>query len=428
MTHEFEVSGGLRTVACWFRDMLTRAGYDVDLHDLATTSVDAASRRLVAPGTWWRRSVRTPMAAAAGWHWGANAVEVEWMRYRPRRELSRELRGYDLVQVVCGTPAWAGAVTGLGPPVVLQVATVAAWERTALLAQGTTLRNRWRRVMTTGVSRLERTALCRVDAVLVENPGMAELARSVGQERVLLAPPGVDTSVFTPAAGGRRRDGHLLSLCRLADPRKGLDRLVDAYALLVRADPGVPDLVLAGSGRLPTAVASRIAALGVADRVTVLSDVPASDLVGLYQGASVFLQTSYEEGLGMSVIEAMACGLPVVSTATAGAAETVVDGVTGRLVPLEPADAVPADVAAHTGELLRGAGDGAGRRARERVLDRFSDRATARTVLKVYDELLGVRPAREPVLPWARATPDEPWRSADAGSSQPDVDREVSRQ
>ncbi|MEV0806073.1 glycosyltransferase [Micromonospora sp. NPDC050200] len=402
VTHNFDGSGGVATVARWFRDTLTRAGYEVDVHNLATTSVDPASRRLAVPWTWSRSSIRMPLDTSVAWHWGANAVEVEWMRYRPRRELSRALRGYDCVQVVCGTSAWAGVVTGLGVPVVLQVATAAAWERATLFAQNLTLANRWRQLMTAGVSRLERTALREVDAVLVENAVMATFVRSVGQERVVFAPPGVDTSFFTPPTGGWRRDGYLLSLCRLADPRKGLDRLVDAYALLVQAEPGVPELVLAGSGRLPEGLVARIAALGVTDRVEVRPDVPPADLVGLYQGASVFLQTSYEEGLGLSAIEAMACGLPVVSTSSAGAIEVVVDGVTGCLVPLEPADAVPATVAARTRELLRGAGDEAGRRGRERVVERFSTEVAVRAVLETYDELLAARPPRGPVPPQAR--------------------------
>ncbi|MEU8262036.1 glycosyltransferase [Micromonospora sp. NPDC048999] len=391
------------TAARWFHDTLTRAGYEVDLHDLATASIDPASRRLAVPWTWLRRSIRMSLGTAVGWHWGANAVEVEWMRYRPRRELSRALRGYDCIQVVCGTPAWAGVVTGLRVPVVLQAATVVAWERAAFFAQHLTLADRWRQLMAAGVSRLERTALRDVDAVLVENPVMADFVRSVGQEQVVLAPPGVDTSFFTPPIGGWRRDGYLLSLCRLADPRKGLDRLVDAYALLVKADLGVPDLVLAGSGTLPEELASRITALGLGDRIEVRPDVSPADLVGLYQGASVFLQTSYEEGLGLSTIEAMACGLPVVSTASAGALEVVVDGVTGCLVPLEPADAVPAAVATRTRELLRGAGGRAGRRGRERAVEEFSTEVAARAILETYDELLATRPPRVPAAAQAPA-------------------------
>ncbi|MFD2766143.1 glycosyltransferase family 4 protein [Micromonospora eburnea] len=389
VTHGFEQGGGVRTIARWLRGALAETGgYQVDVHDLAVWSRDPSSRRLIRPATWLRGSLREPLHASPGWHWGANAVEVEWMRYRPRRELSRLLRRYDLVQVVCGAPAWAGVVTGLGVPVVLQVATLASWERAALFAQAGDVQGYWRRLMTAGVSALERRALRQVDAVLVENATMAALARSSGQPRVVLAPPGIDTDRFKPASTGWRADGYLLSLCRLADPRKGLDRLLAAYAMMVRADPGTPALMLAGKGRLPDDLMSLINSLGLVDRVLLRPDVASADLVDLYQGASVFMQASHEEGLGLSVIEAMACGLPVVSTASAGACESVVDGSTGWLVPLEPAGDVPAVLGARARAVLNGPGGDFGRRGRDRVVERFSTRIALQGIVAVYDEIL----------------------------------------
>ncbi|GAB3803353.1 hypothetical protein GCM10027605_25070 [Micromonospora zhanjiangensis] len=135
VTYGFEYGGGVRTVAQWLWDGLLATGrYSVAMHDLATFSRDTSSRRLMVPTSWLRRDLRT--VGPGGWytHWGANAVELEIMRYRPRRQLTAALRDADIVQVVSGAPACAAPVVRAGVPVVLQVASLVGWERPALLA------------------------------------------------------------------------------------------------------------------------------------------------------------------------------------------------------------------------------------------------------------------------------------------------------
>src|SRR5664280_400826 len=264
VTQGYCSGGGVPTVARWLRSGLESTGnYSIDIHDLATSSKDNTSRRLARPKTWFRRSLRSPSGSDDGvQHWGANAVEVEFMRYRPRVELTRTLRSYDLIQVVNGEPALAAAVTRAGIPVVLQVATTAAWERESQRAGQARAALTWRQGMAALTSRVERSALHDVDMVLVENDAMLEHVRSLGQQNVVKAPPGLDTDRFTLGLGGWRSNGYLLSVCRLGDERKGLDRMVLAYGEMVRADARVPDLVLAGLGDLAPRTAEIIGNLG----------------------------------------------------------------------------------------------------------------------------------------------------------------------
>ncbi|WKU05079.1 glycosyltransferase family 4 protein [Micromonospora sp. HUAS LYJ1] len=395
LTHAYHLSGGVPAVSRWLRDgLLATGGYTVDVHDLATARGDHNSRRLGAPSSWLRRSLAT--AGGEGtpeWHWGANAVEIEFMRYRPRRELTAALRNYDLVQVVCGSPAWAWPALGSGVPVCLQAATFVAWERGSYPSSDRWPLRGWRSLTTRYVGRMERAALRAADAVLVENQAIFQQVRALGQQRVQLAPPGVDSTLFSPGPGGWSRDGHLLSVCRLGDPRKGLDMMVHAYGELVRQRPDTPRLVLAGSGELPASVIALIAADGLGERVTVRPDVSAHDLIELYRGASVFLQTSHEEGLGIAALEAMACGLPVVATATHGARECVEPGVTGWLLPLDSREALSRAFAERVSHLLGGEGAAAGAAGRQRCLERFSRQAALRHFLDTYDVLLN-RPLR----------------------------------
>ncbi|WP_374198118.1 glycosyltransferase [Micromonospora sp. PLK6-60] len=362
----------------------------MDLYDLATSSSDRASRRLVAPQSWMRRSLRSggegPFSHE---HWGANAVELEIMRYRPRRELTSALRDYDLIQVVAGSPAWASAVLEAGVPVVLQAATIVEWERRASLATDATALRMWRGAMTHLTSRVERYAVREADAVLVENAEMLERVRALGQDRVIKAAPGVDTTFFSPSPAGWQRNGQLLSVCRLADPRKGIDRTILAYAEMARRAHSVPPLVLAGGGTLSMSNQALIADLGLTDRVVVRSNISTVELLALYRSASVFVQTSYEEGLGLSVLEAMACGLPVVATETAGSRETIAHGETGWLTPQSPTSAVPEGIADRVLEILADPRCDLGPRGRKRCLANFSARVALRRFTDTYDALLG---------------------------------------
>jgi glycosyltransferase involved in cell wall biosynthesis len=366
-------------------------GYTVDVHDLTASSRDHNSRRLIAPTSWARRSLQQPSSGAAPIvHWGANAVEIETMRYRPRRELNKVLQRYDIIQVVAGTPALAATVTGLGRPVVLQVATLVAWERERLLAEQTGPLRIWRSWMTRMTSRVERRVIRRVDALVVLNSAMFEHARSSGCKRVVKAYPGLAIDGFGPPAAGWRRADYLLSVCRLNEPRKGIERIIRAYTQMTKLDESVPRLVLAGKGQLPETMIDLINRLGLSSRIMIRSDVDAADLPELYRGASVFIQASYEEGLGLSVLEAMASGLPVIATETAGTKETVIPAVTGWLVSQDSPMDVPRLIAAQALHVLRRDGIAFSVGARNRYVRTFSNQIAQQRITGVYDDLLAL--------------------------------------
>ncbi|PZS30714.1 MAG: hypothetical protein DLM58_13090 [Pseudonocardiales bacterium] len=386
-----DAGGGVPAVVRWLQDGLAASGnYTVHVHDLAASRTDQASRRILSPRSWTRASLQNDLASAS-WmtHWGANAVEIEVMRYRPRTELTRVLSRYDVIQVVAGSSALAAAVVCVPAPVCIQVATTAAWERASQVSAQPRAVRVWRRVMTALTARVERKALRAADFVMVENDTMLAHVLELGQRRVGKAPPGVDTDRFVPNPHGWRRDGYLLSVCRLSDPRKGLDRMIRAYSELTKIKANAPDLMLVGKGDLTTRHWALIDALNLRSRLQVRSDVPAGSLPSLYQGASLFLQTSHEEGLGIAALEAMASGLPVVCTETAGSRETVVDGVTGWLVSQNPERDVVHLMADRISRVTRDdTGAQMGSRGRQRCTDQFSFSSALRAFTDAYDRVL----------------------------------------
>ena len=162
---------------------------------------------------------------------------------------------------------------------------------------------------------------------------------------------------------------------------------VKDHATLIRA-AGIaagtrPDLhwAIAGEGHLRASLEGLIAELGLGDRVHLLGDVPdAARFVAL---ADLFVMSSIREGLGTSVLEAMALGTPVVGTRAGGIAG-LLEGGAGRLVPPREPDVLAAAVL----ELLNDPGARAALAAggRERVRQ-YGDERMAEGVLRVYRSL-----------------------------------------
>jgi glycosyltransferase involved in cell wall biosynthesis len=145
----------------------------------------------------------------------------------------------------------------------------------------------------------------------------------VPEERVRVVYPAIDTD-FTPTddpealAAFRARnnlpDRYLLFLGTL-EPRKNLLTLVEAYAALRAALPDTPQLVLAGGkGWYYQAVIERIQALGMERHITLAGYIAREDQPLWYAGAELFVYPSVYEGFGLPVAEALACGVPTVTS------------------------------------------------------------------------------------------------------------------
>jgi alpha-1,3-rhamnosyl/mannosyltransferase len=169
----------------------------------------------------------------------------------------------------------------------------------------------------------------RADAVIAisqhaADEGMKLLGLDPG--RLHVAPLGVDTA-FVPGAGPS--DPPYLLVVGQYSRRKGF---AEAFAVMdALVDAGYPHRLVV-AGRIPPWARSELAALVAGtrhpERIELRDAVP--DLVPLYQGATAFLMTSRHEGFGLTVLEAMACGVPVVAFSNSSVTEVVGDG--GQLV------------------------------------------------------------------------------------------------
>jgi phosphatidylinositol alpha-1,6-mannosyltransferase len=216
----------------------------------------------------------------------------------------------------------------------------------------------------------------------------------VPEKRVRVLHPGVDTPRFVPAPrdeAARRQPGWdgrtvLLTVGRL-QKRKGHDMLIRALPTIRQHIPGVL-YAIAGDGEERAALEALAREQGVEEHVQFLGAVDDAALIRCYQQCDLFVlpnrrEGSDIEGFGMVLLEAQACGKPVVAGDSGGTAETMRVPDTGRLVPCDGPDElarVLADLLARPGELAR-----MGEAGRRWVVEQFDWEALTRQAQAVFD-------------------------------------------
>ena len=238
-------------------------------------------------------------------------------------------------------------------------------------------------------------------ATELERKDLEELY-GVDPSKVVVIPPGVDTVRFRPPEDKealRRKLGFparplVFTLGRL-DQRKGFDLFFQAAARLLERDRANPPLfvISAGAGDSPQQEEQRrkleelISSLGIRDHVWWLGVLPQGELPRYYGAADVFVLPSRYELFGIVMLEAMACGVPVVATRFGGPAEVIAHGETGFLVdPTDPEELAGAIEALLSNPELRRE---MGRRTRRAAEERYSWTASARLHRELYRRLQG---------------------------------------
>jgi glycosyltransferase involved in cell wall biosynthesis len=162
----------------------------------------------------------------------------------------------------------------------------------------------------------------------------ASMAHRTG--RAQLIPPGVDSGLFSPPPAGERREPSVLYVGRLERTSrwKGVQVLVDALVRLDELAPGAR-LEIVGDGDDVPSLRERARRLGVADHIVWHGRVPHGGLPDLYRraGVTVLPSLTESESFGMTLVEAMASGCPVVGSDVGGVPFVIRDGVDGLLVP-----------------------------------------------------------------------------------------------
>lgn len=254
------------------------------------------------------------------------------------------------------------------------------------------------------LARVRNALLGRTDAVIAISRAIAEEAAASGfpASRVHRIPHGIDMTEYAPADPELRRarrralklpeDKQLVTYTGRLIQGKGLETLFEAW----RALRDVPDLhlVIVGSGAgqvisIEDRLRASAAEPDLAGRITFTGRL--DDIPSVLQASDLFVFPTLDEALGMSAVEAQACGLPAVASRTGGVPDVVEDGATGLLVP--PRNSV--ELAAALRRLVL---DEALRRrfalaARERAVAEFSRQTMITRYSDLFTELAAKRRA-----------------------------------
>lgn len=245
-------------------------------------------------------------------------------------------RPFDIVNTHSSTDSWLVALAAVlgaaAPPIVRTRHISSPLPRNAATRW---LYGRASRIVTTG----EKLRL-----QVIEETG-------VDAARVLSIPTGIDLAHYTPGDRDRARaclalpaNAAIVGIVATLRSWKGHRHLLDAFALLAR--PGLL-LVVVGDGPVREATERQAAQLGIADRVRFVGNQ--RDVAPWLRAFDLFCLPSYaNEGVPQAIMQAMACGLPVVTTPVGSIEELIADGRTGLIVP--PAD--PAALARALASLL----------------------------------------------------------------------------
>ncbi|MEP4145757.1 MAG: glycosyltransferase family 4 protein [Halioglobus sp.] len=223
------------------------------------------------------------------------------------------------------------------------------------------------------------------NVVTVSDCSRQDIARDFGLQPagISLVYNGIDTDIFKPLEDVERRPLRLMATCSADAPLKGTRYLLRAYARLLETYPQL-ELLLVSKPQPGGKTEKLVKKLGLENKIQFVSGISTEQMVHYYAEASIAVVPSVYEGFGLPAGEAMACGVPVVSTDGGALPEVVGDA--GVIVPAKNVDAMAEAI----DELLR---DPARRQVlgdagRERILDKFCWQVCAREMSQYYREVL----------------------------------------
>lgn len=217
------------------------------------------------------------------------------------------------------------------------------------------------------------------------------VAEGVDRARLTVIPSAVDTDLFRPDPAARKRlekefavppGAPVLAMAAQFIPRKGHDVLLNALPQVLAAYPEAR-VLLFGQGPLEDHVATRVRAEGLADRVSLWGF--RADLDRVLPGVDLVIHPARMEGLGVILLQAAACGVPVVASRVGGIPDAVQHGETGILVAADDATSLAHEIVsvlARPEQLAT-----LGRNARQRAKTVFSIPRMAASYRALYREI-----------------------------------------
>jgi glycosyltransferase involved in cell wall biosynthesis len=226
------------------------------------------------------------------------------------------------------------------------------------------------------------------DMITADSKSIAQELKEYGinPDEITVTNNGVNETLFCPLQKELNEEKKYIMYAGRIDREKGLFDLVECGKYILNEKSDV-SFIIAGAGRDLKKLKKKIKKANLQDRFTFLGQVDKDVLVKLYQNATLFVFPSYHEGLPGAVLEAMACGLPIIATDVRGNRDLISTGENGILVPQRsPKKIAEAIITLIEDEELR---KRLGKNARETIENRYTWNAVSNKFLKFYESLAG---------------------------------------
>jgi glycosyltransferase involved in cell wall biosynthesis len=171
--------------------------------------------------------------------------------------------------------------------------------------------------------------------VIANSQGLKELAlRSEPKKEIGVIYNGVDIEEFFPSTKNRNPDQFTIICVSRVTPRKGIRFLIQAFKILSgRYDQ--TRLIIVGDGNEKKSLEDLVQSLDLKDKVEFAGAIGHDKVWEFYQRANIFVLPSLNEGMSNVMLEALACGLPIVATDTGGTKELLTDNLNGLVVKMK---------------------------------------------------------------------------------------------
>lgn len=242
-----------------------------------------------------------------------------------------------------------------------------------------------------------RLLVSQMDAVIATS----EKTRSYLKREAIVIPHGIDVATFAPTADKSTLKkqlglppGPVIGCFGRIRWQKGTDIFVDALLSLLPHHPHVTGLIIGRATKehktYRDELQQRVDTAGLSDRIIFLNEVPTWDTARWYKALDLYVAPQRWEGFGLTPLEAMACGVPAITTRAGAFEDLILDGSTGRLLPTACAKTLAAalnDAITHPSVLARWS-----RRAREHAVKNYRLQSEAAALNALYRMILKLSP------------------------------------
>ena len=228
--------------------------------------------------------------------------------------------------------------------------------------------------------------------VIANSQGFRELAlKSDPEKEIGVITNGIDIEEFFPAPDKKEADRFTIICVSRVTPRKGIRFLIQAFNILSRRYDYIR-LVIVGDGNERASLEDLVQALELKEKVLFTGPVLHEKVLEYYQKANIFALPSMNEGMSNTMLEALACGLPLVATDTGGTRELIEEGQNGFIVKMKESH----DLAEKIEKFLlnRNLEKEMGRKSRE-IAKKFAWSVVANKYIDLYDKTIRLRKIKQ---------------------------------